>query len=143
MSKSTNNNLKKAKKAKFDEFYTLITDVEREMVHYKDQFKDKIIFCNCDDPEESNFWKYFYLNFHHLGLRKLISTHYETEKPSYKLEYDGANIVKTDLMQNGDFRSPEAIEILKESDIIATNPPFSLFREFVDLLTTSEKSLLL
>lgn len=126
-----NKNLRKAKKEKNDEFYTQITDIEKELKHYKEQFKDKIIFCNCDDPEYSNFWMYFQLNFNHLGLKKLISTHYDDEKSTYKLEYDGKEKVTTQLKQNGDFRSPEAIEILKEADIVVTNPPFSLFREYM------------
>jgi hypothetical protein len=112
------------------------------------------VFCNCDDPEWSNFWKYFELNFSFFGLKKLISTHYETDKPSYKLELkrvedggdingdgkiDSFDIVKTPLKQNGDFRSPECIEILKEADIIVTNPPFSLFREYISQLIEYKK----
>ena len=138
-----NKNLRKAKKEKNDEFYTQLTDIEKELVHYKEQFKDKIIFCNCDDPECSNFWKYFYLNFEHLGLKKLIATHYEEEKSTYKLEYDGKEKVKTQLKQNGDFRSPEAVEILKETDIVVTNPPFSLFREYVTQLMEYEKQFII
>lgn len=139
--KSWNWNLRKANKAKNDEFYTQLSDIEKELGHYKEHFKWKTIFCNCDDPEESNFWKYFELNFDYLWIKKLVSTHYEDEKPSYKLEIiwdrnkDGKvnklDIVKTPLKQNWDFRSPECIEILKESDIVITNPPFSLFREYV------------
>ena len=139
-----NKNLGKARKNKEDEFYTKITDIEKEMRYYREHFKGKVIFCNCDDPETSNFWRYFELNFEELGLRKLIATHYETEKPSYKLELmadldgdgriTGKDIVKSPLRQNGDFRSPECIEILKEADIVITNPPFSLFREYVEQL---------
>lgn len=135
-----NTSLNKAGIAKEDEFYTKITDIEKEMRHYKDFFRSKTIFCNCDDPETSNFWKYFELNFEHLGIKKLISTHYETDKPSYKLELmcdenkdrkiDSSDIIKTTLKQNGDFRSPECIKIMLEADIIVTNPPFSLFREY-------------
>ena len=123
--------LKKAKQNKQDEFYTQIKDIEQELKHYKKHFLRKIVFCNCDDPEWSNFWKYFELNFDYLGLKKLISTHYEENKPSYKLEIIGdvtgdgkvdyKDIIKTPLKQNGDFRSPEAIEILKEADIVVTN----------------------
>lgn len=138
-----NKNLRKAKKEKNDEFYTQITDIEKELKHYKEQFKDKIIFCNCDDPEYSNFWRYFQLNFNHLGLKKLISTHYDDEKSTYKLEYDGKEKVTTQLKQNGDFRSPEAIEILKEADIVVTNPPFSLFREYMAQLMEYEKDFLI
>jgi len=137
-----NKNLRKARKEKKDEFYTQITDIEKELKHYKDQLKGKIIFCNCDDPEYSNFWKYFELNFHHLGLKKLVATHYDEEKPTYKLEYDGQQIIKTNLKQNGDFRSPEAVEILKQSDIVITNPPFSLFREYIAQLIEYDKKFL-
>lgn len=144
-----NANLIRASKAKHDEFYTQIADIEREMRHYIPHFRDKVIFCNCDDPETSNFWRFFELNFDRLGLKKLIATHYETDKPSYKLELirdisgdgriDKADIVKTTLRQNGDFRSPECIEILKEADIVITNPPFSLFKEYIALLMEYEK----
>jgi hypothetical protein len=141
-----NSNLSNAKKAKQDEFYTRIEDIEKEVIHYKDQLKGKTIFCNCDDPEFSNFWKYFYLNFEHFGLKKLISTHFETNTTSYKLEYRGGNnikfIRKTELQQNGDFRSPESIEILKETDIVITNPPFSLFRQYIAQLIQYDKKFL-
>lgn len=138
-------NLKKAKKGKNDEFYTLLPDIEKEMKHYKDHFKDKVVFCNCDDPIESNFWKYFHLNFAHLGLKRLVATHYHQSEPTYKMVYEGGNDndcsvgVKTPLSQNGDFRSPECIELLKESDIVVTNPPFSLFREYVAQLIEHDK----
>ena len=154
MSKPKNASLAAASKAKEDEFFTQITDIERELKYYKDHFKDKIVFCNCDDPETSNFWLYFQLNFYVLGLKKLISTHYEIDKPSYKLEIVAADIsqngqlslpdyVKTPLKQNGDFRSPECIEILKEADIVVTNPPFSLFREYVAQLIEYDKKFLI
>jgi hypothetical protein len=140
-SSKSNKGLRKASTAKNDEFYTQLADIEKELGNYKALLKDKVIFCNCDDPEESNFWSYFALNFEFLGLKKLISTHFETEKPSYKLEIvkdingDGKinklDTVKTPLKQNGDFRSSECIEILKEADIIVTNPPFSLFRDYL------------
>lgn len=132
-----NSNLAAAKRAKNDEFYTQLTDIEKELVHYKEQLRGKVIFCNCDDPTWSNFWRYFHLNFAHIGLKKLIATHFDPEKPTYKLEYEGGNDtdveagVKTELTQNGDFRSPECIELLKECDVVVTNPPFSLFREYV------------
>ena len=144
-----NSNMYKAKKAKNDEFYTQIGDIEKELLHYKEQFNNKVVFCNCDDPETSHFWKYFDLNFDHLNLKKLISTHYDKEKPTYKLEItrDKNNkkleSIKTDLIQNGDFRSPECIELLKESDIVCTNPPFSLFREYVDTLIKYDKKFLI
>ena len=135
---ANNKALNNASKAKKDEFYTQITDIEKEMRYYREHFKDKVIFCNCDDPEYSNFWRYFQLNFYELGLKKLISTHYEDSKPSYRMDIVSTDqdtqcgipdYVKTPLKQNGDFRSPECIEILKEADIVITNPPFSLFRQ--------------
>lgn len=145
-----NSNLAAAKKAKNDEFYTQISDIEKELVHYKDQLRDKIIFCNCDDPEWSNFWRYFDLNFDHIGIKALIATHYDPEKPTYKLEIrrdpvTGEKLpqVKTDLKQNGDFRSPECVELLKECDVVVTNEPFSLFREFVALLMQYEKKFII
>ena len=121
-----NGNLNSAKVAKNDEFYTQLSDIEKELKHYKHHFKNKIVFCNCDDPEWSNFWKYFYNNFNTLGLKKLISTHYEKNKQSYKLEYDGLNIAKIMLQSDGDFRSDECVEVLKGSDIVVTNPPLSI-----------------
>ena len=133
--------LHKAKDAKKDEFYTQIEDINAEMVHYENQFKGKTILMNCDDPTWSNFWRYFHMEFERLGLKKIIATHYEYgEVASYKMEYEGGNDenfevgVKTDLTQNGDFRSPECVELLKEADIVVTNPPFSLFREYIALL---------
>lgn len=147
--KASNSNLRRANKEKNDEFYTQLADIERELAHYKDHFKDKVIFCNCDDPEESNFFRYFALNFEKLGLKKVITTHFEKTKPSYKLELehdlnDDGKIneldkFKTPLTQNGDFRSPESIEILKSCDIVVTNPPFSLFREYVAQLVEYDK----
>lgn len=122
-----NSNLSAAKKAKNDEFYTQLTDIEKELVHYKEQLRGKIVFCNCDDPTWSNFWRYFHLNFAHIGLKKLIATHYDPEKPTYKLEYTGGDDidvetgVRTELRQNGDFRSPECIELLQECDVVVTN----------------------
>lgn len=144
-----NSNLHKAKTEKNDEFYTQLSDIEKELKHYKEHFKGKVIFCNCDDPEWSNFWKYFELNFDFLGLKKLVSTHFEKDKGSYKLEIIGdingdgkvtnKDIIRTPLKQNGDFRSDESIEILKECDIVVTNPPFSLFRDFISLLAEYDK----
>jgi len=148
-----NSNLHSSRAGKTDEFYTEISLIEKELRHYKDFFKGKTVFCNCDDPEESNFWKYFELKFEELGLKKLISTHYETDKPSYKLELtrdinnDGKinsfDIVHTPLQQNGDFRSPECKEIMESADVIVTNPPFSLFREYVAQLMEYEKPFLI
>jgi hypothetical protein len=145
--------LDNAKIAKQDEFYTQLSDIEKELRHYKEFFKSKIIFCNCDDPDTSNFWKFFELNFEHLGFKKLISTHFEVDKPSYKLELmtditgdgkiDKRDVIRTPLKQNGDFRSRECIDILKEADIIITNPPFSLFREYVSQLIEYNKKFLI
>lgn len=145
--------LSSAKKNKFDEFYTKLTDIEKELMHYKQHFKDKVVFCNCDDPEISNFYFYFAKNFENLGLKKLISTHFEKEHPSYKLEItadiggdgkiDERDAIKTALRQNGDFRSDEAIELLKEADIIVTNPPFSLLRDFIKQLFDYQKKFLI
>ena len=143
--KILNKSLTKANKSKNDEFYTQLSDIEKELGHYKEHFKNKVIFCNCDDPEESNFWKYFSLNFDSLGLKKLISTHFENDKPAYKLEISKTNKkeIKTPLKQNGDFRSPECIEILKEADIVVTNPPFSLLREYVAQLIEYNKKFII
>lgn len=146
---SANANLHKAKDAKNDEFYTQLTDVSKELMHYKQHFKDKIVLCNCDDPTWSAFWKYFHLNFSALGLKKLISTHYDKTEPTYKMEYTGGDDndievgVKTPLEGNGDFRNQECIDLLKESDIVVTNPPFSLFREYVAILMEHEKKFLI
>lgn len=147
-----NGALNKASIAREDEFYTKMSDIEKELKHYKEHFRDKVVFCNCDDPETSNFWKYFELNFNFLGLKKLISTHYEDSRPSYKLELihdkngdgrvDKQDIIKTPLAQHGDFRSQECIEIMDSADIIVTNPPFSLFREYIALLLEHKKSFL-
>lgn len=146
---AANTNLHKAKDAKNDEFYTQLTDVAKELMHYKAHFNDKIVFCNCDDPTWSAFWKYFHLNFSELGLKKLISTHYDREEATYKMEYAGGddnNIeagVKTPLEGNGDFRNQECLDLLDESDIVVTNPPFSLFREYVAVLIEHEKKFLI
>lgn len=146
---STNANLHKAKDTKNDEFYTQLTDVSKELMHYKQNFKDKTVLCNCDDPTLSAFWKYFHLNFSALGLKKLISTHYDKTQPTYKMEYTGGNDndievgVKTSLEGNGDFRSQECLDILDEADIVVTNPPFSLFREYVAVLMEHEKKFLI
>lgn len=148
-SKATNGNLHKAKVNKNDEFYTQLTDIEKELMHYKEHFNGKIVYCNCDDPEWSNFWKYFHLNFAHLGLKKLIATFYHIGTSVYKMEYTGGddnNIsagVKIPLTGNGDFRSEECENILKESDIVVTNPPFSMFREYVAQLMKYEKKFLI
>lgn len=147
-----NSNMHAAKKNQNDEFYTQLADIESEVMRYKDQFKGKVVFCNCDDPAQSNFWKFFELNFDNFGLKKLISTHFDENQQSYKLEIIGdtdgdgkvtsKDIVKTPLKQNGDFRSDECVELLKEADIVCTNPPFSLFREYIEQLVEYEKKFL-
>ena len=148
-----NSSLHEAKVQKNDEFYTRLVDIENELGHYTEHFKDKVVLCNCDDPEYSNFCKYFALNFNYLGLKKLITTHYEKGKQSYKLEYARVDdpsgqlslpeAVQTPLQGDGDFRSEECIEILKEADIVVTNPPFSCFREYIAQLIEYDKSFLI
>jgi hypothetical protein len=142
---ASNTSLHAAKQAKNDEFYTQLTDIEKELRHYKNHFKGKVVFCNCDDPEWSNFWKFFTLNFEHFGLAKVVATHYAQGEPSYKLECFGADTppVKTPLTGDGDFRSAECVAILKTADIVVTNPPFSLFREYVAQLVEHEKQFLI
>lgn len=148
-----NSSLNHAKRAKNDEFYTQSSDIEQELKHYTKHFKDKIIYCNCDDPTESNFWRYFYRSFAYLGLKKLISTHYKMDgSSSYALIYEGGHdnaenfdegVTKVPLKGNGDFRSDECIEYLKESDIVVTNPMFSLFREYVAILEKYDKKFII
>lgn len=139
-----NSNLHAAKVAKNDEFYTMLTDIEKEMSYYKDFFKGKVVYCNCDDARESNFFKYFSKNFEFLGLKKLITTGYKAEGKGVVLIYEGdkngnrkvedSEIVVRQLEGSGDFRSAECIEFLREADVVVTNPPFSLFREYVKQL---------
>jgi len=138
-----NQNLTKAKAAKQDEFYTQLTDIEKELKHYTKHFKGKAVFCNCDDPKESNFWKYFEDNFEFLGLRSLVSTHYSLQGPSYKITKDSKACVISSLEGNGDFRSEECIALLKQADIVVTNPPFSLFRDYVAQLVDYGKKFLI
>lgn len=160
-----NNSLTLAKANKEDEFYTQISDIEKELKHYQHHFKGKHVFCNCDDPEESSFWRYFALNFKRLGLNRLTSTHYLENGQSYRLDIyqtvpeeaknkptfltlEGTAIdlplgYVTDLTEDGDFRSEESITILKECDIVVTNPPFSLFREFIAQLFAYQKDFLI
>ena len=127
-----NANLKNARKAKNDEFYTQLKDIEAELQHYKPHFDGAIVYCPCDDPKKSEFFTYFALNFKKLKLKKAIFTYYDPDNPVYKVELtEDNNIIKTPLEGNGDFRSEECIEILKEADIVVTNPPFSLFRDFM------------
>src|SRR3989338_4604162 len=161
--KSSNKNLRKASKAKKDEFYTQLSDIEKELRHYKDHFKGKVVFFNCDDPHVSNFFHFFSYNFEQLGLKKLITTCYKnqnvdlfsqnnSEKAIY-LEYTGDknrdNVPNPEeigikhLKSDGDFRSKECVELLKQSDIVVTNPPFSLFREYVAQLMEYKKKFLI
>lgn len=133
--------LDNAKVNKKDEFYTQLIDIENEMMHYKKHFKDKIVYCNCDNPEMSNFWKYFYEHFNELGMRALYATFYDANASFYR--YDGNDVIITPLQGDGDFRSPECINILEQSDIIVTNPPFSLFREYISQLDSYNKDFLI
>ena len=156
--KSSNKSLGKAKDVKNDEFYTRFDDIQAELNFYRDQLKDKVIYCNCDDPAESAFTDFFKLNFDYLGIKKLICTRYQksnlflfadpVRKSGYRLEITAKNKndkkpVKINLKGDGDFRSPECIELLKEADIVITNPPFSLFREYVDQLIKNNKKFLI
>ena len=158
---ATNKLLQKAKESKSDEFYTQFSDIESELQHYKDHFKDKVVFCNCDDPRISNFFNYFASNFKDLGLKKIIaSCHIKQERSLFNTkefesgffyEYSGAQGEKVKPSSNdiihfkgdGDFRSAESIELLKQSNIVVTNPPFSLFREYVDQLVKYDKKFLI
>lgn len=152
----SNASLSAARRAKKDEFYTQLQDIEAELRHYKAHFQGKVVYCNCDDPNESNFVAYFKLNFEHLGLKKLIATHYQyadmlTQANAYKLEYTGSdtpmpdegNVGVTELKGDGDFRSDECIDLLRQADIVVTNPPFSLFREYVAQLVKYDKRFLI
>lgn len=142
---SANANLHKAKDAKNDEFYTLYENIEKELQHYTEHFNNKVVYCNCDDPKQSNFWKYFKDNFNKLGLKSLVSTYYTgfTGDVAYKTVYNGCNELGIPLQGNGDFQSDECIEILQQSDIVVTNPPFSLFREYITTLVGYEKNFLI
>lgn len=160
---SLNKNLHKAKTEKKDEFYTQLSDIEKELSHYKKHFKNKTVLCNCDDPRVSNFFHYFSYGFESLGLKKLIATCYKnqnadlfsehkSERAIY-LEYTGdknkdkipspEEIGIKHLKSDGDFRSKECIELLKQADIVVTNPPFSLFREYVEQLVEYDKKFLI
>jgi len=140
---SKNENLRKAKKAKNDEFFTRIEDIEKELVNYQDFFKDKVVYCNCDHPTESNFPRYFILNFEKLGLKKLVSTCFISDSKGWvgTKEKDCEYTIEQ-LASDGDFRSEECIEFLKECDVVVTNPPFSLFREYIAQLIEYEKKFL-
>ena len=141
---SDNKNLTAAKRTKNDEFYTRLEDIEKELTNYKEYFKDKIIYCNCDDVEYSNFYKYFKDNFDGLGIKKIIATNLSLNKTAYKTEFDNnSKEVKTQLCGNGDFRSEECVELLKSADLVITNPPFSLFREYIAQLIKYNKEFLI
>lgn len=135
----SNSNLQDAKKAKNDEFYTQYEDIDKELQHYAEHFEGKTVYCNCDNPAWSNFWQYFVDNFEALRLNRLISTYYEENGTVYKTEKTKEGITKTPLEGDGDFRSNECVEILKEADIVVTNPPFSLFREYIAQLMEYNK----
>ena len=148
--------LDQAKQNKNDEFYTLLPDIERELVHYREQFMGKSVYCNCDDPTTSNFFRYFVQNFRELGLAKVVAACigkpdgdlFEPFRPGFHYEYSGTQRMTPTLDDvvffrgDGDFRSPESVALLKESDIVVTNPPFSLFREFVAQLMEHNKKFL-
>ena len=138
-----NNSLNNARNIKNDEFYTLYEDIERELKHYKDHFKNKIIYCDCDNPKYSNFWKYFFINFKDFGLKKLISTYYSKKYSVCKTEYDGVNTKIETLSHNGDFRNKECIDLLKKSDIVITNPPFSIWSDFVNIVIDNDKDFII
>lgn len=141
---SDNKNLTAAKRIKNDEFYTRLEDIEKELTNYKEYFKDKIIYCNCDDIEYSNFYKYFKNNFDELGIKKIIATNLSLNKTAYKTEFDNnSKEVRTQLRGNGDFRSEECVELLKSADLVITNPPFSLFREYIAQLIKYNKKFLI
>ncbi|HFG0566845.1 TPA: adenine-specific methyltransferase EcoRI family protein [Flavobacterium psychrophilum] len=158
-----NKSLRKAKNTKEDEFYTQLSDIERELKYYKHHFKDKVVYCNCDDPRVSNFFHYFSYNFEKLGLKKLIATCYKSQEAdlfsqnnneqAICLEYLGdkngdripnpEEIGIYELQDDGDFRGKESISLLTQADIIVTNPPFSLFREYVAQLIEYDKKFLI
>lgn len=154
-SRATNTALRRAAKTKDDEFYTLYSDIETEVMHYRKQFKNKIVYLPCDDPAEkkSKFWDFFVNNFDAFQLKKLIATHYDINGTAYKIwidedttndgYIDDADAKQENLSGNGDFRSPECVEILQQCDIVCTNPPFSLFRDFVDLILDNNKQFLI
>ncbi len=158
-----NKSLGNARLNREDEFYTQLTDIEKEVGHYKEHFKGKTVLCNCDDPRISNFFKYFALKFKELGLKRLISTCYKNQEvdlfsqnncekavwldyygnPNDPTNTDFSTVEVKELKSDGDFRSPECIELLKQADIVVTNPPFSLFREYVPILMKHEKKFLI
>lgn len=138
-----NNNLHSAKNAKNDEFYTQLEDIEREMVNYVPFFEGKVVYCNCDDYRLSNFTKCFKDNFEYLKLKKVICTNYDNGNGAWKYEYDGENETVIQLQENGGFETEECIAFLKEADVVVTNPPFSLFRDYVKQLMDYNKKFLI
>ena len=147
-----NVSLSNAKRAKNDEFYTQLSDIENELKHYKSHFAGKVVYCNCDDARKSNFFRFFQKKFNDYGLKKLITTSYNENGHGSVLVYEGdtngngklddTEIKVSELKGNGDFRSEECIELLKEADIVVTNPPFSLFREYIATLVQYNKKFL-
>ena len=148
-----NTNLHNAKRAKNDEFYTQLVDVEKELKHYKAFFKGKKVLCNCNDDKWSAFFKYFSMNFEHLGLKQLVCVSYNENGNGKKYAYNGDlngnrmvddwEVNVTELNGNGSYSSDECIELLKDCDVVVTNPPFSLFRDFVSLLYQYDKKFLI
>ena len=148
-----NVSLSNAKRAKNDEFYTQLSDIENELKHYKSHFAGKVVYCNCDDARKSNFFRFFQKKFNDYGLKKLITTSYNENGHGSVLVYEGdtngngklddSEIKVSELKGNGDFRSEECIEYLKESDIVVTNPPFSLFRDYIATLVQYDKKFLI
>jgi hypothetical protein len=148
-----NSNLHAAKSAKNDEFYTQLSDIEKELNHYNEFFKGKVVYCNCDNPKESNFFKFFSLNFERLGLKKLITTGYKKDGHGVAFVYDGGKngsrrigdeeIIVTELQGDGGFETDECIAFLNEADVVVTNPPFSLFRDYVKQLMDYNKKFLI
>ena len=149
-----NKSLNAANRAKYDEFYTQRKDIEEELKHYKKHFPGQTVYCNCDDPTKSNFFSYFHMNFEYLELKKLITTCYKSQQINMFSEHDSTTAVRLEylgngteptvfpLKEDGDFRSPESIELLKQADIVVTNPPFSLFREYIAQLVKYDKKFL-
>lgn len=147
-----NTNLSNAKRAKNDEFYTQLSDIENELKHYKSHFAGKVVYCNCDDARKSNFFRFFQKKFNDYGLKKLVTTSYNEDGHGSVLVYEGDTngngkldeheVKVSELKGNGDFRSEECLELLKEADIVVTNPPFSLFREFIATLVHYDKKFL-
>lgn len=148
-----NNNLHTAKNAKNDEFYTQLSDIEKELNNYKDFFNGKVVYCNCDDPRESNFFRFFSMNFERLGLKKLITTGYKKDGHGVAFIYEGdkngnrkvddAEVEVIQLQGNGGFETEECIAFLKGADVVVTNPPFSLFRDYVKQLMDYNKKFLI